>query len=350
MASRAVGSTYPNPPVGAIIVKDKTIISRGWTQPYGSTHAEMHAIKQVRNKKLLKGATLYCTLEPCYHRGKNPPCVHAIIKYKFAKVVISEIDKNPKVNAKSINLLKKAGIKVSIKSFGKEISQLNRVFFNTLKKNEPFVTLKIASTADAKIATKSFQSKWITNESSRLKGHQLRFLNDCILVGSGTVKKDNPLLDCRVSGLNNFSPDIFILDTNLKLDKDLKIFSLKNRKIYVFYSKNKVCKPINKKNITYLPLKKKNGMLDIHQALKEISKLGYMKILVEGGAKLSSTLLKYNLINELHWFRASKILGGDGLAAISSLGISKVKNMRNFQLISYENYENDQLSVYRRNK
>ena len=94
MAFRAVGSTYPNPPVGAIIVKDKTIISRGWTQPYGSTHAEMHAIKQVRNKKLLKGAILYCTLEPCYHRGKNPPCVHAIIKYKFAKVVISEIDKN----------------------------------------------------------------------------------------------------------------------------------------------------------------------------------------------------------------------------------------------------------------
>ena len=163
MAHRAIGSTYPNPPVGAIIVKDKTIIARGWTQKNGSPHAEVHAINQVRNKKQLEGASIYTTLEPCSHVGKNPPCVDKIIKYKFSKVFISEIDKNALVKGKSIKKLKKRKIKVIVKNFSKQTRYINKVFFNSLNNNQPHITLKIASTADGKIATKSKKRKWITN-------------------------------------------------------------------------------------------------------------------------------------------------------------------------------------------
>ena len=130
MALRAIGATYPNPPVGAVIVKNGVIMSRGWTQPRGIPHAEIHAIKQVKNKKDLKGSYLYCTLEPCSHSGKTPPCVNEIIKYKFSKVVISQLDKNPLVNSNSVKKLRAAGIKVSIKNFGNQVREQNNIFFN----------------------------------------------------------------------------------------------------------------------------------------------------------------------------------------------------------------------------
>jgi diaminohydroxyphosphoribosylaminopyrimidine deaminase/5-amino-6-(5-phosphoribosylamino)uracil reductase len=198
MAYRAVGTTYPNPPVGAIIVKNGIILSRGWTQPKGVPHAEIHAINQIKNKKDIKGAHLYCTLEPCSHEGKTSPCVNKIIDLEFSKVIISQLDKNPLVNSNSIKKLKSAGIKVVIKNFSNQIKHLNNIFFKSLIKNRPFITLKIASTADGKIATKLYESKWITNPVSRMIGHKLRSLNECMIVGTGTITKDNPVLDCRL--------------------------------------------------------------------------------------------------------------------------------------------------------
>ena len=240
MAYRAIGSTAPNPPVGAIIVKDEMILARGWTQVNGSPHAEIHAISQVKDKKKLNGATLYTTLEPCSHYGKNPPCVEKIIKYKFAKVYLSQEDENPKVHGSAVKILKRSGITVIKKNFSINTYELNKIFFRSLNKLKPYVTLKIASTSDGKIATKSFESKWITNSISRLHGHKLRAKNDCILVGSGTISKDNPLLNCRLAGHENSNTDIFLLDLRLKFKKKLKIFSLKKRRIFIFYNKNNI--------------------------------------------------------------------------------------------------------------
>ena len=348
MAHRAIGSTYPNPPVGAIIVKDGIIMSRGWTQPKGIPHAEIHAINQIRNKKDIKGAHLYCTLEPCTHKGKTSPCVDQIIKMGFSKVIISQIDKNPLIHGKSIKKLKKAGIKVIVRSFGQEIRNLNEIFFKSLKYNTPYVTLKIASTADGKIATKSHQSKWITNLSSRMMGHKLRSINECLLVGSGTIKTDNPKLDCRLEGLEHRSPDIFLLDRNLELNKSLNIFSNKKRKLYVFYS-DKLHKNILKsKNIQYIKIEELNNKLNINTIIKTISKLGYMRILVEGGPKLATSLLNNDLINEINWFRASDIMGDNGLGAISSLGIDSISHLKKFKLISSNMIDNNQLTIYKK--
>ena len=348
MALRAVGTTYPNPPVGAIIVKNGEIISRGWTQPKGVPHAEIHAINQIKNKRDIEGAHLYCTLEPCSHEGKTSPCVNKIIDLKFSRVIISQVDRNPLVNNSSVKKLRAVGIKVIIRNFSDQVKNLNNIFFKSLNNNKPFITLKIASTADGKIATNSFESKWITNSVSRMVGHKLRSLNECMIVGTDTIKKDNPKLDCRLDGLRNTSPDIFILDRNLLLKRNLNIFSNKNRKVYVFYS-DKIKKKILKlKNIKYIKIKEKNNVLDIQTIIKEISNLGYTRILVEGGAKLSASLLNKDLIDEINWFRASKIMGNNGINAISDINIENIDHLKKFKLINTKIIDNDQLSVYKK--
>ena len=348
MALRAVGTTYPNPPVGAIIVKNGVIISRGWTQPKGIPHAEIHAINQIKNKKEIKGAHLYCTLEPCSHEGKTSPCVNKIIDLKFSKVIISQVDKNPLVNSNSVRKLRSAGIEVVIKNFGEKVKELNKIFFNSIEDYKPFITLKIASTADGKIATNLYESKWITNSTSRMFSHKLRSLNECLIVGTGTIRKDNPILDCRLDGLSNRSPDIFILDRKLNLKHNLKIFSNKNRKIYIFHSDKMKKKFLNLKNIKYIKIKEVNKVLDIKTVIKKISSLGYMRVMVEGGSKLSASLLNENLIDEIAWFRASKIMGNNGINAISNLDINSIKSLKQFKLISVKSIDNDQLSIYRK--
>ncbi len=348
MALRAVGTTYPNPPVGAIIVKNGSILARGWTQPNGTPHAEIHAINQVKNKKDIQGADLYCTLEPCSHHGKTFPCVNKIIELKFSKVVISQVDKNPLVYCNSVKKLRLAGIKVIIKNFGKEVKELNHIFFKSLNDKRPFVTLKIASTVDGKIATNLYESKWITNATSRMVGHKLRSLNDCMIVGTGTIINDDPTLDCRLCGLSDRSPDIFVLDRKLVLKKNLRIFSNKKRKVFIFHS-SKFSKTFSKsKNINYIKIREVNNLLDIKTIIQKISNLGYMRILVEGGAKLSASLINENLIDEIAWFRASKIMGNNGINAISNLNIDNIDHLKKFKLINSRTIDDDQLSVYRK--
>jgi diaminohydroxyphosphoribosylaminopyrimidine deaminase/5-amino-6-(5-phosphoribosylamino)uracil reductase len=347
MAERSVGLTAPNPPVGVIIVKDGQILSRGWTQIGGSPHAEIHAINQVRNKSLLNGSTMYSTLEPCSHRGKNPPCIDTIIKYKFKNIVISQKDKNPLVNGNGIKKLRSKGIRVTQTNFNNYINKFNNIFFHSINKKKPYLCLKIASTADGKIATKTRDSKWITGKYSRMMGHYLRSKNDCILVGRGTVEKDNPSLNCRLSGLDHTSPDIFILDTNLNLSLNSRIFKLKNRKISIFHN----CSNFNKKkykNITLIRLNDNPGMLDIRKIIKLISGKGYHRILVEGGSQISTSLLKNNLIDKIYWFRASKVIGGEGIGAISNLNIRKMNLVKRFKLENSLRVEDDIMDIYTR--
>jgi len=347
MAERSVGLTAPNPPVGVIIVKDGKILSRGWTQKGGSPHAEIHAIRQVRNKSLLKGSTMYSTLEPCSHRGKNPPCIDSIIKYRFRHVVISQKDKNPLVSGDGIKKLKSNGIRVTQTNFNKYINEFNNIFFHSINKNKPHVCLKIASTADGKIAIKTKDSKWITGEHSRMIGHHLRSKNDCILVGRGTVEKDNPSLNCRLSGLDHTSPDIFVLDTNLNLSLSSKIFKFKNRKIFIFHN----CFNFNKKkykNIRLIKIKDNPGILDMKKVIKLISTKGYHRILVEGGSQISTSLLKDDLIDKIYWFRASKVIGDEGIGAISNLNIKKMNLVKNFKLENSKRVEDDIMDIYTR--
>jgi len=348
MAFRAKGTTAPNPNVGAIFVKNNEILSRGWTGKNGLPHAEFNAIQKIKNKKIFNGSTLYCTLEPCSHKGKTGPCTDLIIKYGIKKVFISSLDKNKIVNGKGIQKLKRHNVEVRILK-QKKVNMDNNIFFNTINNKKPFLTLKIASTIDSKIALSSFESKWITSKSSRLIGHTLRLRNDCLLTTSQTVIKDNPIFDCRLDGLVKYSPDIFIIDRELKIDLSFKIFKRKYRKIYIFHSvelKKGQLKKYTQKNIKLIYVSQNNELLNIEEIIYKIADNGYQSILTEGGGRIATSLLSRNLVDSIYWFKASKFIGQEGISAIEKLGIKKMNSIKNFKLSKVIKLGDDTLNVF----
>ena len=348
MAERAQGLTFPNPPVGAIIVKNGIILSRGFTQPGGKPHAEIDAINKVKNKKNLEGAEMYVTLEPCFHIGKTKPCVDKLIQYKFSKIFYADVDKNPLVNGKSIKKMRSNKLKVYHCKIMDRAFNLNKIFFNKLLLNRPYVTLKIATTNDNMIAQKNQKERWITNQLSRKLSHYLRAKSDCMLVGGSTVIKDNPLLNCRISGLEKSTPDLFILDSNLILNKKLNIFKVKNRKIFIFYNNQKVKKLNTISGLKYIHIKQKDGKLDLNLVLNKIAKMGYNSVLVEGGRKLNTSLFKGDAIDQLLWFKSSKKYGSNGIFAIEGQNSTVKDLISKFRLVNKKYLSDDLLTTYLR--
>ena len=348
MAERGQGLSSPNPSVGAIIVKNGIILSRGFTQPGGKPHAEVDAINKVKNKKNLKGAEMYVTLEPCFHTGKTKPCVDKLIQYKFSKIFYADIDKNPLVNGKSIKKMRRYRLKVYHCNIKGGAFNLNKIFFNKILFNKPYVTLKIATTNDNMIAQKNQKERWITNQLSRKLSHYFRAKSDCLLVGSGTVSKDNPLLNCRISGLENRTPDLFILDSNLILKKKLNIFKIKNRKIFIFYSNRKAKKLNLVPSVKYIHIKQINGKLDLNLVLKKIAKMGYNSVLVEGGRKLNTSLFQGDVVDQLFWFKSAKKYGSNGIFAIEGQNSTMKYFISKFKLVNKQYLSDDTLKTYLR--
>ena len=348
MAIRAVGTTSTTPAVGCVIVKNNIIISRGWTQPGGAPHAEVHALSSVKDKSILKGAEMYCTLEPCSHYGKTDPCVDSIINSSIKKVFIGGIDKNPKVNGKGVQRLEAAKIRVELIQ-SRSITHLNNIFFNVKIQKKPFVISKIATTYDFNMKSGNSTNRWITNELSRAHGHYLRYKSDAMLVGKNTILIDNPDMHCRLEGLKNFSPDIFILDTNLSIPIKKRIFNSKSRKIYIFHKKNIHQKKLNKFNnskVILFAINQRKNLLDINEILLKIAEIGIQRILVEGGAKLMSSLSQENLIDTLYWFKACKTIGKKGKNNVTGLRISKSRFIKSLKLENTMQIKSDNLEVY----
>ncbi len=307
LAQRNLGGTSPNPVVGCVIVSDGKIISSGVTARGGRPHAEKIAIDKIADKKILDGATIYVTLEPCSHFGQTSPCVDEIIKNKFKKVVIATQDPDSRVDGKGIAKLREAGIDLTCgpwdKILEKEAKEINRGFFTAKKLGRPFVTLKIATSLDGKIATKNFDSKWITSENARNFSHLLRAKNDAILVGANTVAKDNPRLDCRLPGLEEFSPRIVILSH-------------------------------------------KNFSGELEDILKQLCSEGVNSLLVEGGQNVATQFLQKNLVDELVWIRNKKIIGSDGISAIGEMNFTKISEvLDNFEHREIREMEEDVIEI-----
>ena len=339
---RGIGNTWPNPSVGAVIVKNDQIISRGWTQPGGRPHAEIVALK----KKIFFGATLYTTLEPCSHHGKTPPCVDKIIKSKINRVVIGLKDPNPKINGKGIRKLKKKKIKVTIGVLQKEIKKIHFGFFYKIKKNKPFIASKIAISKNGKMVNP--KKEWITSEVSRKYGNFLRSKYDAIITGINTVLKDNPLLNCRHYGMENLSPVRFILDSNLRIKENLKIVkTAKDIRTYVFTNKNnkeKIMK-LKKLGLKIKILSKDLEKIDLKKAIFVIAKMGFNNVLLESGPNLNSAFLKNNLINKIYYFQSNNIIKSNEITLMESLKKKKIENL-NFKHLSSKNINGDILKIY----
>jgi diaminohydroxyphosphoribosylaminopyrimidine deaminase/5-amino-6-(5-phosphoribosylamino)uracil reductase len=325
LAKRGLGNTFPNPAVGCVIVKEGKIVGRGWTQPSGRPHAETEALQQAGENAF--GATAYVTLEPCAHHGKTPPCAEALIKAGVACVVVAVRDVDARVAGRGIAMLSQAGIVVTEGVLEKEALALNVGFFKRVQTGMPLVAVKVASSLDGKIALSNGVSQWITSPAARAFGHKLRAEYDAILVGTNTVLADNPRLNCRLQGLEKFSPVRVVLDKSLTIPETYNVFDGTQSTYCVVAANSYPPELFRKRNVLPIELEiSKNNQLPLQELLKELGKIGITRLLVEGGAAVISSLHQDNLIDRWYWFTAPKILGNEGKSSIADLGLTEIPN------------------------
>ena len=326
LADINIGSTGTNPSVGAVVVKNNSVLSSGHTSMNGRPHAESNALK---NKLNYRNSDLYVTLEPCSHYGKTPPCTKNIISKKINRVIFSINDIDPRSKNLASRILGKKKIstkKLLLKNFGKNFY---KSYFTQSSKELPFADGKLAVSKD--FFTINKKSKWITNKSSRKLANFLRSKYDCLLTTSKTINDDNPLLNCRIEGLEQKSPDLIILDRLFKIKKNTKILENKNKKIYILTNTDnpKKEKFFKKNNIKIIKVKKKiNESNDLKNVLYIIKKLGYNRILVESGITFLDQLIKYNLIKNFFLFKSSINLAKNGLNNTNPIYLKKISFSR----------------------
>jgi len=325
LARRGLGSVWPNPAVGCILVdNDGNVVGRGWTQPGGRPHAETEAL--ARAGEAARGSCAYVTLEPCAHFGQTPPCATALIEAGVRRVVIAVEDPDPRVAGRGISMLKDAGIDVTLGVRTDAAMDLNAGFVLRITKKRPLVTLKAASTLDGRIATASGDSKWITGEAARSRGHVLRARNDAIIVGIDTVIADDPELNCRLPGMEGMSPVRVVADTSLRIDPDCKLVKgARETPTWVF------CAPgvqgariegLTKRGVTVIEAEPDaDGRPAVADILTGLAKSGITRVLVEGGGRLAAAFLRSRKVDRLAWFRAASIIGADGAPAIAEAGV-----------------------------
>ncbi len=333
LGKKAAKLSSPNPGVGCLIVKNDEIISYGHTSIGGRPHAEQNAIKKVSNSEILHGATIYASLEPCFHKGQTEPCVDLIIANKIARVVIAAIDPDHRVTGKSIAKLQENNIAVEVINL-ESAKQLYRSYFKNRNHNLPYVTAKIAVSKDGMSAYKNKNQQWITTPQSRKNGHLLRFSNDAILIGKNTLIQDNPSLDCRIKGLEKYSPTIIVLANKIDFDNNYQIFKNNTAPKIIFYQDNQYNQQQVKNfssidNLQLIAIDEKNGKLDLLQCLNKIHQLQINNLLIEGGSAIISEFLKQNLIDEIYCYQSNNSLKELGKNYIdqNNLRLKKVKNI-----------------------
>lgn len=332
-AEKGLGFTSPNPAVGAVIVKNNKIIGLGYHQKTGLAHAEIIAIQSVKNKQKIKGAELYVTLEPCCHQGKTPPCVEMIKKVGIKKIYVGLKDPSKKVNGKGIKFLLKHNIGVELldskSDLVKKISELNGSFIKYEKIKLPYVIIKVAASLDGKIATKTGDSKWITNYEARKNARLERSLCDAILVGSGTVKVDNPELAPHGKYKNKKLLRI-IIDNNLTTSIKSKVYRDKNVLVCTTNLASKQNQNKFTKNSIKLQVFKTKSKIKVIELLKYLSSIGVQKLFVEGGSEVHGLFMdaqkrNSNIIDKIIIYLAPKIIGGhQAKVAIGGEGVNNV--------------------------
>jgi diaminohydroxyphosphoribosylaminopyrimidine deaminase / 5-amino-6-(5-phosphoribosylamino)uracil reductase len=333
LAKNGLGTTYPNPLVGSVIVYDGKIIGEGWHKKAGEAHAEVNAINAVKDKSLLSQATIYVSLEPCSHFGKTPPCSDLIIKYNIPNVVVGTVDPNPQVAGNGIRKLTEKGIAVTVGVLEKECQELNKRFFTFHNKKRPYIILKWAESADGFIAPLTKEKKepvWLTNVFSRQLVHKWRSEEQAILVGTTTVIDDNPKLNVRDWKGNN--PVKIILDRSGKIASDNAIFD-NNSKIIIITEQDILS---SNENLIY-----ENAIFD-SQLVKKITSIlcknNLQSVIIEGGTITLETFIKANLWDEARVFK-SKIELKNGVKAPSLKLNSTALHMKEDNLTLYYNYD-----------
>ncbi|MBD3164709.1 bifunctional diaminohydroxyphosphoribosylaminopyrimidine deaminase/5-amino-6-(5-phosphoribosylamino)uracil reductase RibD [Candidatus Woesearchaeota archaeon] len=321
LAKKGIPDACPNPLVGCIIVKRGQVVGRGYHKECGGMHAEKAALDQAKHKA--RNSIMYVTLEPCSHWGKTPPCTEEIVKAGVREIVIGMKDPNPKVDGYEI--LKLRGLKARMGLLEEECKRLNEGYIKYMKKKIPFVILKAGMTVDGKIATSGGESKYITGKESLRKVHELRDSIRVIMVGINTVIKDNPLLDTRkVKGGETIK---LVVDTKLKIPYKAKL--LKNPLSVIVACSERApktkMKNLENMGVRLIRTKPKNNMVDLKQVMKQLARMGYYNVMLEGGSMLNAGMITAKLVDKVMLFTSPKILGDDAKGVIGELGIKELK-------------------------
>ncbi len=334
LAQKGLGTTYPNPMVGSVIVYQNKIIGEGWHYQAGWPHAEVNAINSVKDRALLSKSTLYVNLEPCSHHGKTPPCADLIIKHQIPRVIIGSIDKNSAVNGKGIIKLQNHGCEVVVGVLEQECFELNKRFFTYHEKKRPYIILKWAQSKDGFIAPDSQKNNeqkpyWISNERSKQLVHQWRTEEQAILVGTRTVLHDNPKLTTRT--YQGKSPVRIVIDRFLKVSNDYSVLD-NTVTTYVYTEQEKDC---DLKNLNYITIDFKTNV--VTAICNHLYQTGIQSVIVEGGAVTLQRFIEQNLWDEARVFIGDLVMK-EGLKApeVNSACVADLY-LQNDNLKTYKN-------------
>lgn len=336
LAAKAAGRTYPNPMVGAVLVKRGKIVGRGYHKEAGGPHAEIKAIMSAKNNA--KGGALYVNLEPCPHFGRTPPCTDAILRSGIKKVVCCGLDPNPKVHGRGVAKLKKAGVEVSVGVRGKEARALNEAFFTYHEKKRPFVAIKFAASLDGKLATRTGDSKWITGEKTRRFARKLRGAYQAVLVGVNTVIRDNPHLGARAKGTRD--PLRVILDSKLRAPPGSRVFRDGNVLVVASASApKKRLEKLKKRGVPVLLFRERK--MPVKRILAELRKREIVSVLVEGGGEVMGSFIDAKAVDKVYAFYAPMVIGGRNAVSIGGSGAEKLTSALRLKTTSIERFQND---------
>ena len=350
LGRRGLGRTWPNPAVGAVIVKDGIIVGRGWTQPGGRPHAEIEALR--RAGEAARGATLYVTLEPCSHYGKSPPCADAIVAAGLSRVVSALEDPNPEVAGAGHARLRAAGIAVDVGVGAEEARRDHAGHIRRMRDGRPHVILKLAVSADGKAGAPGRKPLAITGEAARDRVHLLRAQSDAIMVGIGTALADDPMLTCRLPGMEKYSPVRVVLDSALRLPPASRLArSAREVPVWVIAgaeAPRAAEDALLREGVTVLRAAQSDGRLDLAAVLKLIAARGVTRLMVEGGPTLAAALLAADLIDEAVLFQSPKVVGTDGVDALDGLPLTALTQSPRLKCVISEPVGADTRLVYER--
>lgn len=347
LAKLAMGYTSPNPAVGAAIVNDGVAVGMGYTQPAGSEHAEIMALRQAGGKA--RGAVMYVTLEPCCHYGRTPPCTEAIIAAGVSEVHIAMLDPNPLVSGNGASKLNEAGIKTHIGMGKEEACEINEAYVKHVTTGLPFVIAKFAMSLDGKIATKTGDSKWITREEARKYAHALRYTVDAIMVGANTIIADNPHLTARGcggrGGIGKNQPLRLVVDGKGRVRPDAHVFEPPGGALLAVQAPLDRAKKerFARVGAEVLELPAKNGAVDIAALLKLLGRRGIVTVLAEGGGALLGSLFDSNLVDKVVVFVSPVIIGGAAATGVAGIGVNKMAEALRLNRVAVKTFGDDVL-------
>lgn len=328
-ARRAEGRTHPNPGVGAVVFRGDRVLGRGCTRPPGGPHAEVVALRAATRRhgaRAVRGASLAVTLEPCDHQGRTGPCTQALIDAGLARVYAGHRDPAPHARGRGLRRLRAAGIRVALGVLEAACRQQNRGYLCVLTRGRPHVTLKLAASLDGRIAAASGDSRWISGPRSREHVHALRARIDAVAVGAETALADDPALTARRGRRVVARPVRVVFDSRLRVGPGARLHRAPGESWTVCHRAAPAARrrALEQRGVRVLAVGASPGGVDLPAALSQLAEAGLTRLLVEGGGSLAAALLREDLVDEVHWFVAPRLVGGDGVAAVGELALARL--------------------------